>query len=129
MNDLSRFRIERAFECLDEAAIMADKKHYNTCVNRLYYACFYAVNALLASGDHTSVKHAGVRALFNLYFVKTGVVPRELAAVYNDLFESRQESDYQDFFVVESAAALEFIAPAERFVRYIASHLGFDPAK
>jgi hypothetical protein len=29
MNDLSRFRIGRAFECLDEAAIMADKKHYN----------------------------------------------------------------------------------------------------
>jgi len=128
MNDLSRFRIGRAFECIDEAAIMADKKHYNACVNRLYYACFYAVNALLASGDHSSVKHAGVRSLFNLHFVKTGIVPRELAAVYNDLFESRQESDYQDFFIVEKEAALEFIAPAERFVKYVASHLGFDPA-
>ena len=48
--------------------------------------------------------------------------------MYNDLFESRQESDYQDFFIVEAAAALEFIAPAERFVKYVASHLGFDPA-
>ena len=128
MKDLARFRIGRAFECLDEAAIMADKKHYNACVNRLYYACFYAVNALLASGGHSSAKHAGVRALFNLHFVKTEIVPRELAAVYNDLFESRQESDYQDFFVVEETAALEFLAPAERFVKYIASHLGIDPA-
>ncbi len=126
MNELSRFRIERAFECLDEAAILADKNHYNACVNRPYYACFYAVNALLASKGLSSTKHAGVRALFNQHYVKTEIIPKDLAAVYNDLFESRQESDYQDFFVVEKETALEFMAPAERFVKHVASHLGFD---
>jgi uncharacterized protein (UPF0332 family) len=126
MNELSRFRVGRAFECLDEATILADKKHYNACVNRLYYACFYAVNALLASKGLSSAKHAGVRGLFNQHYVKTEIIPRDLAAVFNDLFESRQESDYQDFFVVEKEAALEFIAPAERFVKHVATYLGFD---
>ncbi len=127
MNDLVKFRMGRAFECLEEAKIMAEKEHYNTCVNRLYYACFYAVNSMFVSQGHSSVKHSGVRALFSIHFVKTGIVPRELSAVYNDLFESRQESDYEDFFVMDKTAALEFIEPAGRFVRHIASYLGYDP--
>ena len=44
---LIRYRIQRAFETLDEARLMAESDHWNGCVNRLYYACFYAVNALL----------------------------------------------------------------------------------
>ena len=126
MNELVKFRIDRAMECLEEASLLADKKHYNTCVNRLYYACFYAVNALLVSKDLSSTKHAGVRALFNLHFVKTEIISRELAVVYNDQFELRQESDYQDFFIVEKDTALEFIVPANNFVKQIASHLGYN---
>ncbi len=129
MNELVKFRIGRVMECLEEASLLADKKHYNTCVNRLYYACFYAVNALLASKDLSSAKHAGVRALFNQHYVKTEIISRELAVVYNDLFELRQESDYQDFFVVEKDTALEFIAPANYFVKQIVSHLGYDGSR
>lgn len=67
------------------------------CVNRLYYACFYAVSALLAAEGLSSSKHSGVRSLFNENFVKTGSVEKSLARVYNDLYERRQESDYVDF--------------------------------
>jgi len=34
-----------------EAEKMAEMEHWNTCINRLYYACFYAVNALLAANE------------------------------------------------------------------------------
>jgi uncharacterized protein (UPF0332 family) len=66
---------------------------WNPCVNRLYYACFYAVSALLLRHGFSSSKHTGVRSLFNRHFVKTGKISKALAQIYNDLFARRQESD------------------------------------
>jgi len=63
--DLILYRIVRAKETLEDARILAGSKRWNACVNRLYYACFYAVSALLIQNDLSSSKHTGVRSLFN----------------------------------------------------------------
>ena len=44
---LVMYRLERARESLEEAGILLEREYGNTFVNRLYYACFYAVSALL----------------------------------------------------------------------------------
>ena len=62
---LLQYRLARARETLDEARLLLDGGHANACVNRLYYACFYAVSALLLTEGQTSAKHRGVRALFD----------------------------------------------------------------
>jgi uncharacterized protein (UPF0332 family) len=49
--DLIQYRLKRAREALEEALLMKQEAHWNTCANRLYYACFYAVTALLAKED------------------------------------------------------------------------------
>jgi uncharacterized protein (UPF0332 family) len=121
--DLVRYRIARAEEALQEAELMADSHHWNTCVNRLYYACFYIVSALLLRHGYTSSKHTGIRSLFNKHFVKTGLIDKENAIIYNDLFERRQESDYGDFFSFEQEDVLPWIDDAHRFVSAIAERL------
>jgi len=93
LGDLIRYRMARAQETLEEAHILADSGRWNACVNRLYYACFYAISALLVRDGLSSSKHAGVRSLFNRQYVKTGKIPKNLASVYNDLFERRREGD------------------------------------
>jgi uncharacterized protein (UPF0332 family) len=119
ISDLIRYRLLRAGETLEEARLLAEKKHENAAVNRLYYACFYSLLALLIQADHFSSKHSGVRSLFNMHFVKTGKVSKEMARIYNDLFERRQEGDYDDFVVFEAADVQIWIAEAETFVRAI----------
>lgn len=119
--ELVRFRIEKARETLEDARILADSGRWNTCVNRLYYACFYAVSALLIQQDLSSAKHTGVRSLFNQYFVKTGKIPRQLAQIYNDLFERRQESDYMDFVSFTELQVKPLIPVAAEFVDYLES--------
>ena len=42
-----KYRFNRAEESFDEALIMIENKRWNTAINRLYYACYYAVIALL----------------------------------------------------------------------------------
>jgi uncharacterized protein (UPF0332 family) len=71
-NDIIKYRIERAKNTLDEARILLEAGKYNATVNRVYYACFYAVLALLTTKNLSSAKHKGVRLLFNKEFVKTG---------------------------------------------------------
>jgi len=91
------YRLERARQALEEARILAGAGRWSACVNRLYYACFYAVSALLVKDDLASMKHTGIRSLFNEHYVKIGKVPKDMARIYNDLFERRQEGDYMDF--------------------------------
>lgn len=45
----------------------------------------------------SSVKHSGVRSLLNKNFVTTEIIPHDDAKLYNELFDNRQESDYDDF--------------------------------
>lgn len=91
-----RYRLERARQTLAEAKVLRLSGHLHGCVNQLYYAFFYAVNALLLRQGLTSAKHTGVRGLFNHHFVKTGVIDLTQGELYNELYQSRQRTDYED---------------------------------
>jgi len=69
-------RMVRSIESMEDARILADAKRWNACVNRLYYACFYMVSALLIHDGMSSSKHTGVRSLFNKNYVKTKHIPK-----------------------------------------------------
>jgi uncharacterized protein (UPF0332 family) len=58
LEDLIQYRLEKANQTLEDAKLLANAKRWNPCVNRLYYACFYAVSALLAKNEFSSSKHA-----------------------------------------------------------------------
>ena len=115
--DLVSYRLQRARETLADARILADAGRWNPCVNRLYYACFYAVSALLIREGLSSTKHAGLRSLFNRHFVKTNRVPKNKARIFNDLFERRQEGDYVDFVTFQESQVLIWLPEAEEFVQ------------
>lgn len=119
--DLAMYRIKRAIEALEDARILAQSGRWNACVNRLYYACFYAVSVLLLQKGLSSSKHTGVRSLFNQHYIKPRSIPREIAQIYNDLFERRHESDYMDFVAFEEAQVYPWIAEVDTFVTYIIS--------
>jgi uncharacterized protein (UPF0332 family) len=121
--ELVIYRLQRARESLEDAHILADAGRWNPCVNRLYYACFYAVSALLAQEDLSSSKHTGVRSLFNQHFVSTGRIAKRTARIFNDLFERRQEGDYVDFIRFEESQVQAWMPQAEAFVTQIASLL------
>ena len=123
LEDLIQYRLEKANQTLGDAKLLANAKRWNPCVNRLYYACFYAVSALLAKNEFSSSKHTGVRSLFNLSFVKTGVLSKETAEIYNDLFDRRQEGDYADFVVFREDQVLPRIAKKDNFIKAIDSLL------
>ena len=116
---LVHYRLERAFEALKEARILFDQGHGNTFVNRLYYACFYSVSALLLARGFSSAKHSGIRALFHQNFVKTGFVAKELAQTYDKLFDNRQKGDYADLVRFDLDEVSEWYDETKLFVKEI----------
>jgi uncharacterized protein (UPF0332 family) len=62
-------------------------------MNRLYYAMFYAVLALLQAKHLGTSKHSGAIALFDREFVKTGIFPKELSMALHRAFALRQKGD------------------------------------
>lgn len=95
--DLVKYRLEKAKSCLAEAQLLAKANHWNTVANRLYYAAFYGINALFVKHQITGATHSGVKTNFHKEFIKTGILDKEYGKLYNNLFNKRQESDYQDF--------------------------------
>ena len=55
--DVVAHRLKRARDALQDVRILAGAERWNLCVNRLYYACFYAVSSLLLKQDLSSSKH------------------------------------------------------------------------
>lgn len=116
---LVMYRIERAFESLEEAKILFERGHANTYVNRLYYACFYAVSALLLTKGLSSAKHSGVRSLFHQEFVKPAVINTELGQLYDRLFDNRQKGDYADLIRFNMDEVSNWYNETQEFVKTI----------
>jgi uncharacterized protein (UPF0332 family) len=63
-------------------------------VNRLYYACFHAAQAVLYDRDLEPESHGGVLSLFGSEVVVSGDASREQGRFLNDLSVLRKQADY-----------------------------------
>jgi len=93
-----------------------DAGAYSFAINRLYYALYYAVSAVLFARNLSFKKHSGVRAAFHRELVKTGCVDTRWGKLYDQLFEDRQEGDYvamvefeRDYVETQLEKCIEFL--------------------
>ena len=117
---LVEFWLQRARETLVEAETLAHSDYWYGAVNRIYYACFYAVTAVLRQHRLSSAKHTGVRSLFNRHLVHTGRVSEEFGEFYNELFDRRGQADYQENITFTGSHVLAWLVDARRFVPALA---------
>lgn len=99
----------RAARTLIEAGLPRD------AVNRVYYAIYYRMMALLLVRRMESSTHSGTLTLFSREFVKEGLVPRELARIAHHAFERRLEADYTGREVSQDEAEV-LLTKARQFV-------------
>jgi uncharacterized protein (UPF0332 family) len=75
---LISYRMQRAEESLRAAEIMLQNQMLTFAMNRIYYAMFYALQAVLVLNGVSFSKHGQVKAYLNRELVKTGILPMEL---------------------------------------------------
>ena len=114
--DYTKYRIQRAKETIQEVETHIENKFWNTAINRMYYACFYAVGALLIKHGIETSSHPGARQKFGELFVKTGKVDKRLAKHYTDLFEKRHKGDYNDFYDYDEKTVIRLFPVSKEFI-------------
>ena len=124
LDDVSRkalvdYRLERAYSTMKEATVMTEKEFFNAAVNRLYYACYYATEALLLKHKIEAKSHAGVKAMLGLHFVSKGLVPVSIGKILSTLYEKRQSGDYDDFIYCDKEMTDDLTIQAQTFIDYI----------
>ena len=117
--DLIKYRISRAKETLEDAKILAKEKRWNSVINRLYYAAYYAISALLIFKELKPTTHAGVKSNFSEHFIKTGIISKELGKKYSQLFTWRHKGDYADFFDFDSEKTEPYFEPVTELIEVI----------
>lgn len=119
-NLLAAYRMEQARAALDEARLLQQAgKTTLGAVNRAYYAMFYAVLGLLQQSGTVPRKHAGVLALFDSEYVRTGRFDKRYSKYFHHAFNLRQVSDYHTIEPVDENQADELIKNAAEFIQAI----------
>lgn len=121
--DIVRYRLENAKSTLAEVRSHRENGFYNTAVNRMYYACYYAASALLIAHHIETKSHEGVRQQLGLNFVLTGKISQDQGRFYSRLFSKRTTGDYDDFITHTEVTVDELYPQAQSFVTIVADLL------
>lgn len=114
MPDRSQELMLRAWEDLDTARMNHEAGHERAALNRLNYACFHAVRAVLYDRGYDPSKHRQVLSLIDRELVHEGSLPREQSQTLRDLFVDCQGADYG--FGQMTADVKRLLARTETFI-------------
>ena len=110
------FRIEKALRAYEQAKGVVGLKYWETIANRLYYAAYNAVSALLIANGDTAQTHSGVIHLFGQHFIKTDIFPAETGRLYHKQFTMRQTGDYDDTYGLVEDDVLPYVEPTGELI-------------
>ncbi|MCL2027937.1 MAG: HEPN domain-containing protein [Bacteroidales bacterium] len=114
-----KIRLQQSRETYAEIGILIDNKLWRFAANRLYYACYYAAQALMIQNGHQAKTHSGLVGLFGLHFVKTGKIKDDTASALQALFDLRLKGDYDVWVDVKPEMVLSLVEPAKNFIETI----------
>lgn len=90
--------VQREFEKAQNFFRQAKKNaaigEWDVVANRLYYAAFHAVSALLINDGRKVGSHKGTVLTFGQYYVKTGIFTADDGRFYSQLQTIREKADY-----------------------------------
>ena len=131
--NLASFRLYQARECLQSAEREFAADSFKAAANRSYYCIFHSMRAVLALDRFDSKKHSGIMSAFRKDYIRNGIFPDEFSKIVGDAFEIRNDSDYEDFFIVPKAKVAAQLENAKTFLaaveEYIAPKLQTQPAE
>lgn len=96
--NIIKYRVEKSASTIIEAKDNAKLGHWNLVANRLYYALFYMIAALLLDKDIQFKSHAGAIRAIGLNFVSKGLLTPEEGSLISRLQSMRSSGDYDDLF-------------------------------
>ena len=118
-----QYRLEKAAETYEVAELLVNNEKWNSAINRLYYAAYYAISALLIKEQLITKTHTGAKTQFFLNYIKTGKIEVRMGKLYSDLFDWRHKGDYGDFFDFTEEDVLSILEPTKELIEIVAKEI------
>ena len=112
---------EKSLNTFSEIGVLCKVGLWNNIANRIYYAAFHAVVALLISDGHMVNTHQGAAVLLNQHYIKNGLISRDMGSFYSRLQTMREKSDYNCTYNATEQDIIPLIEPTKRFIDTIFS--------
>ena len=122
-NIMVGLELEKAKSTFAEHEGLTEKGYWNTLANRLYYALFHAVSAMLISDGREVGSHKGAAIQFHQYYVRTGIFTDDEGAFYSQMETLREKSDYNCFFEVSETKITACIEPTRLLIEKIEKYI------
>lgn len=116
---LTDYRMEQADSAIADAELLLANDRLNAAANRIYYACFYAAEALLIRNGIRAATHTGVRQMFGLHFVQKGLIENQWGRFLGKMEQMREGADYDFFIKYEKQELLDIMPLAKQFIAVI----------
>ena len=120
-NLLVEYEVEKAHKLIDQFPILENAELWDTLANRVYYAVFHAVTALLIKNGLHAGSHQGVSVLFNKHFVKEDLIEEKYGRLLARLENMREKSDYTCLFETTKEEVMPMIPQAKEMITIIES--------
>jgi uncharacterized protein (UPF0332 family) len=114
--DYIGFRVSEAREAFADAVTLIDRGSTLSVVDRLYYACFYAVSALICTEGERPIEDLRLLTAFSRDWIKTGRFPARNGKLFRYLFSLRNGIDFGDEAPPTREAAQQLIPEGQKFV-------------
>lgn len=115
--------LEKSAKNMEQAMRIADMGYWDLVANRLYYAVFHAVNAMLLIDDIKTGTHKGTSIQFGKSYVLTGIFDRQDGILYGRLQTMREKADYQNVFSLEEEDGRRLIEAADELRKKICDYV------
>ena len=121
--DVAKYKFEQAEDDLEAAKLLLEAGKYKAANNRAYYACFHAIDAVLAKEPVAFKKHKDTLSYFNKNYVHTEIFPRDIGRKISRLEIIRHKSDYDTFYIASKEDALEQVSVTEEVIDLVGKYL------
>ena len=115
--ELSKHRLKQAKEDLKASKLLYDTKLFKSANNRAYYSIFHSMKAILALEPIDFKRHKDVIAYFNKNYIHTEIFPKNMGRRISDASRIREDSDYDDEFIVKPEDTLAQIETAKEMIK------------
>lgn len=120
---LITLELEKSEKTLTEMEVQLQNSLWGMAANRLYYALFHAVSALLVSDKHEVDTHRGAVNKFSLFYVKTGIFTPAEGRLYSQLQKLREDGDYNCSIDVDQSDVEGKVLPTRQLIAHIRRYL------
>lgn len=120
---LIALELEKVDKTLGQMDIQFKNGVWEMVANRLYYALFHAVSALLIADHHEVGTHRGAVGKFSLFYVKAGIFSVAEGKIYSHLQKLREDGDYNCSIDVSQEDVEIYIEPTRKLIERIRQYI------